>query len=110
MIVGSRARFGRLDKSSKNQGDFHALRVFVRNAFSKVRIMSDDDYALTEVKRRRIDSHNESDNDLSDDGVEAPLVRRRLKKKQIDLDDIDLLNENEKRDNEVGVSAKETNV
>lgn len=70
--------------------------------------MSDDDYALTAVKRRRIDSHNESDNDLSDDGVEAPLIRRRLKKKQIDLDDIDVLNENEERDNVVGVYVMET--
>lgn len=65
--------------------------------------MSDDDYALTAVKRRKIDSHNESGNDLSDDGVETPLIRRRLKKKQIDLDDIDVLNENEERDNMVGV-------
>ena len=65
--------------------------------------MSDDDYALTAVKRRRIDSHNDSDNDLSDDGVETPLIRRRLKKKQIDLDDIDLINENEERNNVVGV-------
>lgn len=70
--------------------------------------MSDDDYALTAVKRRRIDSHNESDNDLSDDGVEAPLIRRRLKKKQIDLDDIDVLNENEERDNVVSVYVMET--
>ena len=63
--------------------------------------MSDDDYALPAVKRRKIDSHNESVIDFSDDGVEAPLVRRRLKKKQIDLDDIDLLNENEERNNVV---------
>ena len=75
--------------------------MFLRNTFLKVQIMSDDDYALPAVKRRKIDSHNESDIDFSDDGVEAPLVRRRLKKKQIDLDDIDLLNENEERNNVV---------
>lgn len=59
--------------------------------------MSEDEYALPSVKRRRRETHSESDNELSEDALDSSRPQRRLRKKQYDIDDIELMDENEER-------------
>ena len=56
--------------------------------------MSEDEYEMTSFKRRKISEEPASDMEV-EDHVEGNAIRRKgLKRKLVDLDDIDVLEEN----------------
>lgn len=64
--------------------------------------MSEDEYGMTIVKRRKVTEDPASDAD-SEEPVSKPTQTRRLKRKQIDMDDLDILKENEEHGENVRI-------
>ena len=64
--------------------------------------MSEDEFEMTSFKRRKITENEKSDDDEENPAANPVTTKRRLRKKQIDLDDIDVLNENEGQEEKVG--------
>ena len=64
--------------------------------------MSEDEFEMTSFKRRKITENEKSDDDEENQAANPVTTKRRLRKKQIDLDDIDVLNENEGQEEKVG--------
>ena len=65
--------------------------------------MSDDEYEMTSFKRRKVTSTNDSDEE--NDQLQAPSTKKKLTRKMIEADDIDVLDENEGIDDNVGDSG-----
>ena len=63
--------------------------------------MSEDEYGMTSFKRRKVMSTQDSESEPEDQETPVKTTRRLLKKKQIDLDDLDVINENEGKDSPV---------
>lgn len=63
--------------------------------------MSEDEFDMTSFKRRKITENEKSDDDEENQAANPVTTKRRLRKKQIDLDDIDVLNENEGQEEKV---------
>ena len=65
--------------------------------------MSEDEYEMTSFKRRKISEEPASDMEV-EDHVEGNAIRRKgLKRKLVDLDDIDVLEENAGHGENVGI-------
>lgn len=64
--------------------------------------MSEDEYEMTSFKRRKVTDDHVSDAD-SDEPVSKPTQKRRFERKQIDMDDIDILKENEEHGENVRI-------
>lgn len=64
--------------------------------------MSDDEYEMTSFKRRKVTSTNDSDEE--NDQLQTPSTKKKLTRKMIEADDIDVLDENEGIDDNVGDS------
>ena len=67
--------------------------------------MSEDEFEMTSFKRRKITGDEKSDDDEENQSANPVTTKRRLRKKQIDLDDIDVLNENEGQEEKVRIPA-----
>ena len=67
--------------------------------------MSEDEFEMTSFKRRKITEDEKSDDDEENQSANPVTTKRRLRKKQIDLDDIDVLNENEGQEERVWIPS-----
>ena len=57
--------------------------------------MSEDEYEMTSFKRRKVVTDEASDMEEEEENVVKPTQSRRLKRKNLDLDDLDMIEENE---------------
>lgn len=64
--------------------------------------MSEDEYEMTSFKRRKVVEDPASDLEAEEESAAQPTQVRRLKRKQIDIDDLDVLEENEGHGENVG--------
>ena len=64
--------------------------------------MSDDEYAMTSFKRRKVTDSKESESDDDLEQLQASSTKKKLTRKMIEADDIDVLDENEGIDDKVG--------
>lgn len=64
--------------------------------------MSDDEYAMTSFKRRKVTDSKESESEDDLEQLQASSTKKKLTRKMIEADDIDVLDENEGIDDKVG--------
>ena len=67
--------------------------------------MSDDEYAMTSFKRRKVTDSKESESEDDLEQLQASSTKKKLTRKMIEADDIDVLDENEGIDDKVGELA-----
>lgn len=64
--------------------------------------MSDDEYAMTSFKRRKVTDSKESESEVTWNNFKLHLQKRNITRKMIEADDLDVLDENEGIDDKVG--------
>ena len=67
--------------------------------------MSDDEYAMTSFKRRKVTDSKESESEDDLDVLQPSSTKKKLTRKMIEADDLDVLDENEGIDDKVGDRA-----